>query len=216
MKLSRLMIPLTLFSLSLSPSLVHAQEAGKPPPVSPSEANMEALYNASTDIGRLRALNILKLTDAELDKIVIVVSDSQKAYQKQYKAMLTKLLLKLEPSLKKTKKDGLAGKDIDYEEETRKALDDLPKRVTVLDQDYAVRYVEQLKPLLTKVQITAAASFAKLERQKLNPEAKGTEDQWFNFYVNSIFSYGRLLPLLQEMQTARKAPKEKLEVPPPP
>ena len=182
----------------------------------PNAVNIEALYISAFDIPRLRALNQMNLTDSQLDELVVLVSETQKAYLKKQKEMNTAIFSKLEKNLKKSKADGLLGKPTDYDEETRKAVERYPQQTAALDQQFAELYVTKLKDILKKDQITAAAQFAKSEQKKISPDAKGTDSQWFNFYVNGIFAYPRILPLLQEMQAARKAPKEKEDIPPPP
>ncbi len=212
-----------LGALCLTPGPVFAQDTSRPfdaksdsREVRPDTSEVEALYAASFDIPRLRALNELALTDEQLDQLILMVNETQKAYQKQLREMASKTLGKVSKELKKAKKDGLLGKPADFDAETLKVLGDYPKKVASLDQEYIVLYTVKLKQVLTKTQVAAAARFARTEQRKTSPDAKGTDDQWYNFYVNGIFPYPRLLPLLQEMQTARKAPKEKVEIPEPP
>ena len=168
-------------------------------------SDVAPLFIALDDIGELRALNPLKLTPDELDKISAIITDAQTDYNKKLAANSAPILRKASDAILSAKKKALAGTALGYDDALTKVLTDLEARRKETENATLKALSDKLQTVLTDAQVQAAAKTTKDEMIKLNGAAgKGTDAQFFNLYVlRVIMGYPRIVPLLKEMRTAK-------------
>lgn len=205
---SRRLVPF-LAGLFLLPGLLllagvksaRAQEAdagGKPP------KEVLQLFDDLDDLDKLHYLNPLKLTTAQIDKLLAAIAAAKETYDKKVADITLPPIRKMGDEIRETKKRALAGADIP------KTFDD---RIKALQQNYFNQrekinvdnwtgLVTATKKILTEEQVALAIKLAKTGQKG----ASGQDDKWYNVYVLQVFiSYPRITPLLNEMKAAKAA-----------
>ena len=169
-------------------------------------SDVAPLFVALDDLGELRVLNPLKLTADELDKMSAIITDSQADYNKKLVTTAAPLLRKVSDAILAAKKKALAGTVITDDETILKAMTDYETRRKEIETATLKALSAKLQETLTEAQVATASKVAKDEQAKITGAAgKGTDAQYFNLYVlRVVMGYGRLVPLLKEMQAAKK------------
>ncbi len=172
-------------------------------PVMPRET--EAIFAHIDDLDKLRLLNPLNLTAGQLDKIIPLIKERQKAYNRRIIELAVEPLKAVANQIADTRRKLLSGGSIPQE------LDD---RIKQLQKDFADRRkVEQdknlklvsdgIRAVLTERQIREIVAMARRDFRT----ADGTDAQFFNLWIReTIIVYDRIVPLLEEMRKARNAP----------
>ncbi len=173
---------------------------------SPIPAEVAALFDDIADIDKLRVLGPLKLTPDQIDRIVAVLEKSQREYNRALADAAVPPIRSIAKDIRETRGKMLTGSPIpkDFDEKVKKLQDEFVSRRNKTDVDTLKNLAQAVKSVLTPEQVGTAAS---LSRKALSedgkPTAKGTDDQFFNFYVlNVLIKYPRAIPLLQDMKKA--------------
>lgn len=211
------MVPLwgALFLLPLLlavPAVVRAQasDSGVQPPKDVAE-----LFDLLVDIDKLRMLNPLKLTPAQIDKTIAAVNAAKESYDKRVAVLASQVapsVRQLAGEIREVKKNSLAGAAIP------KAFDD---KVKALQAAYAKQLdganfdnwsglVKALRGVFSEEQVATAVKLVKV----LNPRVTSTDDKWLNLYVLQMFiEYPRIVPLLKDMKAAAETPAKSGDAP---
>lgn len=199
---SRVLLPLCA-ALVFGLTRLHAQDA----PATPAPASSE-LFVALDDIDGLRALQPLKLTTAQLDKVIQIVTDAQEETRKRQEAA-NQIVRALADDIRAVRQSALRGEPIpkEFDVKVKKAETEFVKKREDIRQQAILTLSTALQKALTPEQITNAAHQDKEARVKLGKNSgEGSDAQWFNSYVVDAFiDVPRVLPLLKEMRTARQA-----------
>ncbi|MDW8206865.1 MAG: hypothetical protein RMJ43_03440 [Chloroherpetonaceae bacterium] len=203
---------LCVLSISVLPvAVARVQPAAE---LSRIQKEVQELTESVADIGQLKFLNALALTDAQLEKILAVVTSLQEEHNLRLAQFDQTALKKIAADIRTARRIALSGKPVPEELNDRinKAIDahlkNTQKRQELFNRTLA-DLSQKLREILTPEQIATAARIAREETEKLKQGVKGNEAQWFNAYVQSvILGYPRIVPLLQEMRAARVAERQ--------
>lgn len=202
----------TLLTLALlaSPLLSRTQQQPPIEPPPPSVKEVEELLAAVADIGEMRFINPLQLTNQQLDKLIAVITSAQIEYNNTAASLDHAAMKRIASDIRAARQQSLEGKTVPAERNDRinKTIDAHLKNAKTR-QDAALKNLSQkVREILLSEQFSTAAKMAREEMEKINPNAKGTEEQWFNLYVkNVIMSYPRIVPLLKDVRAARDGGK---------
>ena len=167
-----------------------------------SQEKVQNLLDTLDDIDKLNVLIPLDLTSAQCTKMAEAIQDEQNAYDRKLKLLSKKSLGDLEKEIVERKKRALEGEQLPK-----------PFIVTILAfskkrAGFTTEMLATLSPKLQKIltvkQIAAAAKLAREYPKTDGSESKGTDIQWFNFYVlNVVMTYPRMAPLLKELAASK-------------
>ena len=190
------------------------------PPSKEAKENAE-LIEAWSDLGTLRVLTPLKLTNDQIDKLIALITTTESAHNQKLVAMSNASLKKIAADIRAAKKKALKGEEPSAEvsERLKKGMEEHLGNIGQKKQEEAIMstlaaFAPKVRALLTTTQITTAAKIAREEQDKIAKSPKATTSQWFNYYVQKvIMSYPRIVPLLKEFRTSEttddaKADKE--------
>jgi predicted HicB family RNase H-like nuclease len=171
----------------------------------PPEVN--ALFDDIIDIDKLRVLNPLKLTADQLEKISAAVKSSQKDYDKALADAAVPPIKEISKEIKDVRKSMISGSSIpkDFDDKVKAIQEAFVKKRDTADFNSLKGLSEAIKKILTDEQFAKAADLArKFVEKDSKPNAKNTDDKFFNFYVMQLFMrYPRILPLMEEMKKAK-------------
>jgi hypothetical protein len=179
----------------------HAQDQGAG---ALSQKEVQELLDDLDDIDTMHALQPLKVTPDQADRLVTVISAAKADYDKKILALGGSPILKMADEIRTTRRQVLAGKEIpkDFDDRVKKIQQDFYAQRKKLNDQNILRMSTEARNILTPQQIATAAKLEKSTLQKLgryNPDT--TDSQLFNQYVVDIFIYyPRILPLLKEMK----------------
>ncbi len=178
---------------------------------SPIPTEVSALLDDIADIDKLRILNQLKLKPDEIDRIIAAVEKSQRDYNKALADATVPPIRGIATDIRATRQKMLAGASIpkDFDEKVKQLQDDYVKRRDNAQADTLSKLSGALRAIITQDQLATAASIArKALTENGTPTAKGTDDQFFNYFVLKVFvGYPRIVPLLQDMKKAQTGDK---------
>ncbi len=187
--------------------------AQTPPALSKEAKENNDLMEAWADLGTLRVVTPLKLTDEQIDKLIALITASETEHNQKLVLMFNESLKKVAPDIRAAKQKALKGEAISEEmaEKLKKGmethLDNIgPKK----QEDVALATLKALAPkvkaILNAAQVATASKIAHEEQEKLAKGSKGTDAQWFNLYVQKvIMGYPRIVPILKELKGAGTA-----------
>ncbi len=178
-------------------------------PLSKEAKENAELIETWSDLGTLRVLTPLKLTNEQIDKLIVLITTAEAAHNQKLVAMSNVSLKKLAADIRAAKKKALKGEDVSAEmsERLTKGMEEHLGNVGQKKQEAAIMstlaaFAPKIRALLTTQQIAAAAKIAQEEQEKIAKGNKGTTSQWFNYYVQKvIMPYPRIVPLLKELKT---------------
>lgn len=180
-----------------------------PTELSRIQKEVQELTDSVMDIGELKFLNALELTDVQLEKVLAVVTSVQEEHNLRLAQFEQAALRKIAADIRAARRIALSGKPVpeDLNSRINKTIDahlkNTQKRQELFNRTL-IDLSQKLREILTPEQIATAARIAREETEKLKQGVKGNEAQWFNAYVQSvILGYPRIVPLLQEMRVAR-------------
>lgn len=168
---------------------------------------IQELLDSVEDIGEMKFLNPLRLTTAQIDKLVPLITAAQTEYNSQLAAANQESLKKIANDIRAARRQAVTGKSVSTEANDRinKAIDAHLKSIKARQDDALKNLSQKIRNILLSEQYATAAKLAKEETEKINQNAKGTEDQWFNLYVKSVvMGYPRIVPLLKDIRAARE------------
>lgn len=197
-----------VLGLCCAPQPAAAQRGSE---VIPKEVK-DLLFDLS-DIDKLRVLNPLNLSEAQLEKIIDVLTKAREVYLKKVTDVAVPPIKDMAAEIKTLRKKLLTGGDIpsDFDKRVKKIQDDFVERRDTEDQRTLKSLSESIKPIFTSSQYDKAINTAKSATKKDGkPTLKGTDEQFFNFYVKGVFmDYDSILVLLEDMKKARAAGSDK-------
>ena len=172
-----------------------AQDAPTPPP--PAVPAMAIpLFNALDDIDHLNVITPLKLTPAQLDKLIATLSDAEATYQARVNTLTVEFLSRSRGEIESVRSSALAGSPVPASFVAR--VNEVLKKRDALQNDSLKFVGKQFGALLTPEQITTVVSLAKHYKP-----GTGTNAQWINYYVLNVFlKFQRTVPLLKELRGA--------------
>lgn len=180
---------------------VAAGRANQDPPKAP-EVQL-TLFDAIDDLDKLRLLNPLKLTAAQLDKIIPLLKQRQKAYNERLAELAMAPLKGIADEILKTRAQLLSGGAIpqDLDEQIKRAQRDFVEKRKAEDDKNLKLVADGLRPILTTEQYKAIVAMARRDFEGL----QGSDEQFYNLWVReTIIAYGRIVPLLEDMRKARE------------
>lgn len=203
---------LAAFAL-LAASAAHAQvQPSNPPASQPASGapprDVARLFDDLDDIDRLRALNPLKLTADQEDRLITAIKAAQAEYTRKVNALGSTLVLAMAADIKATKKQTLGGAPIpkDFDDRVKKAESQFLSGRSMLNMENWKSLIATAKSILTDTQVAQAVKFSKAASAAANKPAEGSDDQWLNFFVlHEFIDYPRIVPLLTEMRAAATA-----------
>ena len=167
---------------------------------------MSAIFDDINDIDKLRVLNPLKLTAEQVGKLVTLVQDEQKAYNKRLADAAVAPLKPLAKDVKEIRSKLLSGGTIptDFDEKVKNIQTDFLAKRKKEDAGTVSTLSAGMKQILTKEQVDVAVGLTRnLTKKDGQDTLKGDNDAFFNLYVIGTFiTYPRIVPLLQDMQKA--------------
>ena len=166
-----------------------------------------ALFDDLSDIDKLRVLNPLKLTEEQLGKIIDTLTQARDKYVKSVSAAAVPPIRDMAAEIKELRKKLLTGGDVpsDFDSRVKKIQDDFVARRQAEENRTLKSLSDSIRAILTQAQIDKAVSLAKSLTKKNGRETlKGSDEQFFNFYVKGTFmDYGGIIALLEDMKKAR-------------
>jgi hypothetical protein len=193
---------LALAALSYTPHGAPAQ--GPQTETVPKEVLV--LLDDLSDIDKLRVLNPLKLTEDQLGKIVDVINKARATYLQKVTAVTVPPIRDMAKEIKELRKKLLTGGDVpaDFDKRVKKIQDDYVTRRETEVTNALKSLSTSIKSILTSSQYEKAISLAKnFTKQDGKPTLKGTDEQFFNFYVKGVFiDYAGIVALLEDMKKA--------------
>lgn len=185
---------------------VHAQDDPTMPP------DTAAIFDSIDDIDKLRLLNPLNLTAAQLDKIIPFLKQRQQAYNRRILELAIEPLKALATDIKATRTKLLAGGTVpqDIDEKIKRCQKDFSEKRKI-EQDKNLKLVaDGIRAVLTTEQYKAIVTMARRDF----PEGKGTDEQFYNLWIReTILAYPRIIPLLEDMRNARAGQQPKNQAP---
>lgn len=167
---------------------------------------MSAIFDDINDIDKLRVLNPLKLTAEQVGKLVTLVQDEQKAYNKRLADAAVAPLKPLAKDVKEIRKKLLSGGTIptDFDEKVKNIQSDFLAKRKKEDAATVAALSAGIKQIFTKEQVDVAVGLTRnLTKKDGQDTLKGDNDAFFNFYVIGTFiTYPRIIPVLQDIQKA--------------
>lgn len=196
-----------LFCVSSLP--VRAQQT-PPPAVTKAAKDNAAIMDDWADLGTLRVLTPLKLTPAQIDKLIAIIGETEVEHNQKMVNVFTASLQKIAPDIRAAKKKALAGEDVPAElaDRLKKGMEAHldavgQKKQEELTMSTLKTFSPKVKALFNAAQVKTAAKLAQEEQEKIAKGSNGTETQWFNYYVQRVFmGYPRIVPLLKELKGA--------------
>jgi len=170
-----------------------------------------AIFDSIDDIDKLRLLNPVNLTAAQLDKIIPFLKQRQKAYNQRILELAVEPLKAIAADIKSTRTKLLSGGSVPADIDERiKALQKEFSEKRKLEQDKNLKLVaDGIRAVLTTDQYKTIVAMARRDF----PNATGTDEQFFNLWIReTIIAYPRIVPLLEDMRNAR-APKASSSAP---
>lgn len=164
-----------------------------------------AIFDSIDDIDKLRLLNPLNLTAAQLDKIIPFLKQRQRAYNQRILELAVEPLKAIAADIKATRTKLLAGGSVP---------EDIDQKIKTLQKDFSDKRAQEqtknlklvadgIREVLTTEQYKAIVAMARRDFSN----AKGTDEQFYNLWIReTIIAYPRIVPLLEDMRNAR-APK---------
>lgn len=177
------------------------------------------LIEAWSDLGILRALTPLKLTNDQIDKLIALITTTETQHNQKLVVMSNSSLKKVAADIRAAKRKALKGEDVSAEmsERLKKGMEEHLSNIGQKNQEAAIMstlaaFSPKVRALLTTPQITTAAKIAQEEQDKIAKSPKATTNQWFNYYVQKvIMSYPRIVPLLKELKTGETPTSDKAD-----
>lgn len=190
---------LAFLLLSTMPAPLRAQSDALPEEVM-------ALFNDITDIDKMRVLNPLKLTAAQLDKLISTIRASQESFNRRLDAAAVPPVRAIAKEIRETRQKLLKGGEIpkDFDEKVRKLHEDFLKKRRAEEENTLKSLAAAIRSILTERQMQQAVSIArKWTEEDGQPTKRGSSEQFFNLYVLGTFiTYPRIVPLLEDMRKA--------------
>ncbi len=193
-----------IVTLFLSIGTIHAfaQDTKSEIPTIPAE--VQALINDISDIDKLRALVPLKLNSDQLQKMIDAMTKAQINYNQHLFDATVPPIKKLAEEIKEVRRKVLAGGTIpkDFDTRVQKIEEDYFDRRAAEDTKGLKAVSDAMRAIFTKAQIAKAAAYGKASSDKLGKNMKGTDDQFFNYYVQGVLiQYSGIVKLLKDMKT---------------
>jgi hypothetical protein len=166
-----------------------------------------AILDAVNDIDKLRVIMPLKLSGSQIDKIVDAIVKGRAAFNKEIEQGATQPPTKMADEIKRVKAAALTGAPIpkDFDERIKKMEDAFLEKRKAAENTALKALSDAVRAVLTPAQIKSASDSAKAAAEELagGSPLKGTEAQWFNYYVlNVLIRYDRIDLLLGEVKSA--------------
>ncbi len=194
----------------------HAQVPPVPSPTVPSVPDPAAddvrkakefgdLLDALDDIDRLHALNPLKITPDQIDKIIAVETAAALSYNKKSALLGVPEIMTMADEIRATKKAALAGEAIpkDFDDRVIKIQADITAKRDRMSKENLRSLSTTLQTILSPAQVATAAKLSKDAATRLGQESEGTDKQWFNSYVLDTFiNNPRIVVLLKSIRAA--------------
>ncbi len=197
----RLTVVSTLLLALSSPQLSHAQDTKSDIPSIPVE--VQALINDISDIDKLRALVPLKLNSDQIQKMIDAMTKAQIDYNQHLIDATVPPIKKLAEEIKEVRRKVLAGGTIpkDFDARVQKIEMDYYDRRASEDTKALKILSDSMRTIFTREQIAKAAAFGKQAGDKLGKNMKGTDDQFFNYFVQGVLiQYSGIVKLLKDMK----------------
>ena len=166
-----------------------------------------AVVTDVSDIESLRALNPLKLTAEQLGKIEEAVRKAGENHAKKI-ATAAAPLQAMGPEIRELRKKLLTGGEVpeDFDKRGAKIQEAFVAKREAEKNKTLKSLSDSVKEILTKDQVAKAIAVSKkLTKRDGKPTMQGSDDQFFNFFIQSVLIdyYPNILPLLDEMRKAR-------------
>ena len=160
------------------------------------------------DLDRLSVITPLKFTPDQIDKIITVLEREQSAYDKKLSTTRAAMILKLGDEIRATRKQAIDGKTTPpaFFDKVKKARAEYMAFENKAGLELLGIVTKQMQPILTKEQIAIAAKLSKDAAASQKLSDKGTDEQWFNYYLfNAVITNNRMVPLLKELRANAKS-----------
>ncbi len=195
----KVLIAAVLITAGRTPTI--AQGIGLP-------ADVTALFEDIMDIDKLRVLNPLKLKSEQIDKMIAVIQKSQDNYNRKLAA--AGLAIKdLSSEIKETRTKMMGGAAIptDLDDKVKKLQDKFVEQRNKLEKDTLQGMSTAMTSVFTSDQKASAVALAKKALNKEGkPTTKGSDDNYFNYYVLQVFiQYPRAISLLKDIKGAKES-----------
>ncbi len=166
-----------------------------------------AILDAVNDIDKLRVIMPLKLSGSQIDKIVEAIVKGRAAFNKEIEQAATQPPARMADEIRRVKASALTGAPIpkDFDDRIKKMQDAFLEKRKSAENTALKSLSDAARAVLTPAQIKSAADSAKSAAEELagGSPLKGTEAQWFNYYVlNVLIRYDRIDVLLAEVKAA--------------
>ena len=194
--MSRKIFAIGLFLLTGLAAAVQAQQD-----VIPKEVT--ALISDISDIDKMRVIAPLKFTSDQYGKIAEVISKSLKTYNQKVANAIVPAIQDMAKEIKQVRADVIAGKPIPdgFDKKVKQIETEFVDKRSAEDIRTLKAVAEELRGIFTKSQIESAVKLARTLSPKSGPTLKGTDDQFFNFYVKGTFlEYSGIVSLLNTLK----------------
>jgi Spy/CpxP family protein refolding chaperone len=172
----------------------------------PIPAEVAALFDDINDIDKLRILNPLKLTTEQIDRLIAAIKQAQSNYNKRLADAAVPPIRQIAQEIKETRRRMLAGESVpkNFDEKVKKLQDEFIAKRTKEDSGTLKSLSDTIHEILTPDQVKKAVKLAKdLTEEDGKPTLKGSDDQFFRYYVlHTFILYPRTVPLLEDMKKA--------------
>ncbi len=163
-----------------------------------------AIFANIDDLDKLRLLNPLQLKADQLEKVIPLIKERQKAYNKRILELAVEPLKAVATQIADTRQRLLAGGTIpqDLDDKIKQLQKDFADRRKV-EQDKNLKLVaDGIRAVLTERQYKEIVSMARRDFRN----ADGTDVQFYNLWIReTIIAYDRIVPLFEDMLKARRA-----------
>ncbi len=181
---------------------VRAQEAAT------GTSDVSQLIEDLNDIDTMRPLLSLKLTVAQMDKMIALISETQTGYDKRLKAIAGPALAKMVDQIRVVKQRTLKGEPIpqDFDALAKTAENEILAKRKTLDAETISQMATALAAILSTEQAKLAGKLdrdAQIKLGKADAKTQRTDEQWFASYVrDAFFTVPRIVPVLKQMRAA--------------
>ncbi|MEP6757477.1 MAG: hypothetical protein ABJA67_18395 [Chthonomonadales bacterium] len=162
-----------------------------------------ALVTDISDIDKMRVLSPIKITSDQYASIAKLISDSFKVYNQKVTEALVPPIQAYAKEIRQVKADVIAGKPVPdgFDKKVKEIEDSFFDKRATEDSSTLKSVSDELRKIFTQAQVDAAIELAKTLPAKTGKKLKGTDDQFFNFYVKGTFlEYPGIITLLNNLK----------------
>lgn len=174
-----------------------------------TNGTLDKTYAEMDDIEKLRLLNPLKLTPAQLNTTLTSLKKREADYNSRLQAAIVPSIRDMAKEIKETRRKMLDGAAIptDFDAKVKKIQSNFDEKQKQIDFDTLKGLSDEIRAALTPTQIDAAVTITrKIFKREDKAKDKNEDEKYFNLYVLGTFiAYPRMSTLLQDMRKAATA-----------